>query len=293
MSTAQADDSGPEFDPTLVADGPATVAGLVLSSGRPSQSTPLRRTFVQPAERDRQPTGGPLAALVRHRDRRALILYLLVLTMASTEPWDARRDSRIWARALDVGGGRSGREAVSKALRRLRGLQLIVTSRVNRLSAVTMLREDGSGEPYTYPTPDQRQDRYLRLPFAFWTDRWYQRLNLPAVAMLLVLLAEKDGVVLPLDRISTWYGISRATAQRGLAELESHGLLQVRTVQRAEPLAPLGFTYDRHHHLQGVFERSRPGRPEENVTELKPTAAKRRRLRRKLTATEGKEVIAP
>jgi hypothetical protein len=145
-----------------------------------------------------------------------------------------------------------------------------------------MLREDGSGEPYEYPDPAREEDRYLRLPFAFWVEGWYQRLSLPGLAMLLVLLAEKDDVVLPIDRVPEWYGISRATAQRGLDELRQKGLVEMRVEQRVEPLAPDGFTSERHHRLVGSFER--PRREEATVTPLTPTPAQRRRLRRKAVA---------
>ena len=275
-----------------IADGPATVAALIERSGRVGEGTPIRRSFVQPLDRTRQRQGGPLAQLVRRRDLRALQLYLLALTLASTEPWDVKRDSRVWARALDLGTTTSSREAVSKAWRRLRDLKLVSSSRDHRRAKVTMLREDGSGEPYAYPDPDRREDRYLRLPFAFWTEGWYQRLSLPAMAMLLVLLAEKDDVVLPIDRVPEWYGISRASAQRGLEELRQQGLAELRIEQRIEPLAPEGYTFERHHRLVGPFVRPKRAAAAAAVTPLKPTTAMRRRLRR-LSSARATSATSP
>lgn len=282
MSSRQAPPAEPVpvLDPTKIADGPATIAGLIERSGRLGEGTPIRRSFVQPLDRARQRHGGPLAQFLRRRDMRALQLYLLALTLASKEPWDVKRDSRVWARALDLGMTTSSREAVSKAWRRLRDLNLVTSSRDHRRAVVTLLREDGSGDPYTYPDPNLREDRYLRLPFAFWTEAWYQRLSLPAIAMLLVLLAEKDDVVLPIDRIPEWYGISRASAQRGLDELRQQGLVDLRIEQRMEPLAPEGYTFERHHRLLGPFARPRRVVAPATVTPLKASAAKRRRLRR-------------
>ena len=74
--------------------------------------------------------------------------------------------------------------------------------------------------------------------------------------MLLVLLAEKNNVDLPIDRIPEWYGISRATAQRGLAELLRLGLLESTGVQKKAPLAPLGYTIERRHLLIGPFAKA-------------------------------------
>lgn len=251
------------------ASGRQTVEALVNSAGRKGRATPIRRSFVQPLERDRQPEGGPLAKLVRHRDHRALLLYLVVLTLAAKEPWDVRRHSKIWARVLDVSENVSGRQAVSKAWRRLRDLDLVAAQRQNRLSSVTVLHEDGSGRPYEYPNPRKSgDDRYLRLPFAFWLEGWYQRLTVPGLAILLVLLAEKDGVLIPLDRFPDWYGISRSTAHRGITELETNELLSIVRTRRVEPLAPDGYTVDRHLILAGAFSKAqadndpqRPGGP--------------------------------
>ena len=283
-------DPDPAPDPSLIATGRDTVAALLDKSGRTADHTPIRRSFVQPRERDLQEAGGPLAKLVRRRDRRALQLYLLVLTLATKEPWDVKRHSQVWARALNLGGSSSSREAVSKAWRRLKELNLIESGRSRRLSVVTILREDGSGEPYEYPDPTREEDRYLRLPFAFWLDDWYNTLELPALAMLLVLLAEKDDVVLPIDRVPKWYGISRATAQRGLEELREKGLAEIRVEQRREPLSPLGYTFERHYRAAGPFARSSrpaPGSTEATVTALAPTAAARRRSRRRTARTSG------
>lgn len=293
MDTTPRDIPEPEppdlMDPTLIADGPETVAAMVGDAGRKSNATPIRRTFVQPGDRDSRSAGGPLAELVRRKDLRGLVLYLLVITLATKEPWDVRRPSSIWARALDLGSTRSSREAVSKAWRRLCELKLVMTHREKRMAVATLLREDGSGEPYEYPVPDRVEDRYLKLPMAFWLDQWYQRLSLPGIAMLLVLLAEKDDVVLPIDRIPDWYGISRATAQRGLAELQKNDLLDVQDIPRKEPRAPLGYTIERHHRLQGAFARKRPKSTKTATATQQPSPALRRRQRRQ-QATDVKAI---
>lgn len=44
-------------------------------------------------------------------------------------------------------------------------------------------------------------DRFLKLPNAYWTDGWCDKLGLPALAMLLVALAEKHGFELPTEKV--------------------------------------------------------------------------------------------
>jgi hypothetical protein len=91
---------GGDPDVALIATGPETAAALAAAAGRKAKATPIRRVLVQPHERAAQSHGGPLAQLVRRRDRRALVLYLMIVTMASKEPWDVTRDAQIWARFL-------------------------------------------------------------------------------------------------------------------------------------------------------------------------------------------------
>jgi len=85
---------------------------------------------------------------------------------------------------------------------------------------VTLLREDGSGQPYTRPGKGNT-DRFLRLSHRFWLDGWYEKVDLPATAMLLVALHEKLNFELPTERVPDWYGWSADTAERGLATLEN------------------------------------------------------------------------
>ena len=222
------------------------------------------------------------------------MLYLMILTLGSKEPWNVSRDARIFARLLDLSQDDRGKSIISKLLGRLKDANLIRVERKNRRANIFLLHESGNGETYTYPDP-KTGDRYLQLPLTFWTEGWYRKLELPGLAMLLILLAEKDEVVLPLERIPDWYGISRSTAQRGIAELLGCGLIVKWVTQRKAPLAPLGYTFDTHYRLVGPFARStrRPAEPE--VPQLEDTAtitsAQRRRSRRRkpqpTTETKG------
>ena len=107
------------------------------------------------------------------------------------------------------------------------------------------------------PTPPRTNERYLKLPHAYWEDGWHLRLELPAKVMLLIALSLTDGFPLPAERAHDWYGISPDTAQRGVAELAGHGLLDVNERFRAAPLSEIAWTSDRRYTLQPLFRQQR------------------------------------
>jgi hypothetical protein len=74
-----------------------TIAALLNAAKRKKQAVPLRREFVQQGAQ-RTPLPGPLREIVRHHDERALDLYLLFRALASSDPWDVKRDARVWGR---------------------------------------------------------------------------------------------------------------------------------------------------------------------------------------------------
>lgn len=272
----------PPRDPKRVASSQDTVERLLDTSGRTGRRVPIRNAFVQRhGSPDVEP--GPLADLIRRRDQRALLLYLLILARASSAPWDVSQPAAVWARALNIAAESSGRAAVSKAIGRLEGLQLIRRERERRRAKLYPLREDGSGEAYEHPGDPTQGHGYFQLPFAFWTERWHEKLDLPAIAMLLILLSLPDDPRLPVDQVPQWYGVSRATAERGLIQLRGEGLVSSHWIQHPDPLAPEGFRWDLHHQLHSPFDaRSlRSDAKSEPPADAKPTASQRRRQRRR------------
>jgi len=122
---------------------------------------------------------------------------------------------------------------------------------------VTLLREDGSGAPYAHPgegSGSGKRDPYLQLPFAYWLDGYYDRLQLPAKAMLLIALSLPRRFPLPAERAPDWYGISASTAERGLRELRNEGLLRTEREAKSAPLAPEGYTLVNFYTLNPPFE---------------------------------------
>lgn len=212
---------------------------------------PIRKTFLQQGTgKVRDP--GPIAKLCSHHDERGLDLYLLVHAAASAAPFDVVLPAPVWARSLGLSGSASARSSVSKTFKRLLELDLVERGpRAANRSRIVLLDEGGHGEPYVHPA--SRSDRYLKLPHAYWTNGLHLKLRLPAKVLLLIALSLTDGFVLPIERARNWYGISADTVQRGLAELEKANLIEVDVQYRKEPLAPVGYTQDRHFTLKAPF----------------------------------------
>jgi hypothetical protein len=189
-------------------------------------AVPIRTTFVQQG-RGKATTPGPLASFIASHDERGLDAYLFIHALASKDPWDCEYPSGMWIRALglrDAATMRSARGVVSKIMKRLEDRALIERTRSGRLSRVTLLREDGSGERYERP-PVADGDTWFNLPHAYWLDEHYRVLSLPAKVMLLIALSLPGVFYLPYEKAKPWYGISADSAGRGLRELEKVDIL--------------------------------------------------------------------
>jgi hypothetical protein len=219
---------------------------------------PIRRSFVQAPGRGGGP--GPLAAFVRQRRGRTLDLYLLLHAVASAPPYDARFPSAVWARALGLGTGGGTDSAVSKSWAWLESQKLIASRRRGRLREVTLLQEDGSGQPYRHPGEHGSEARghYFKLPHAYWEGNFPNRMSLPGRAVLLIALSLRDDFVLPTERGARWYGLSRDTVRKGLRELRLLGLLDMKEITRPAPLSALGYTQERHYTLRAPFGAVQP-----------------------------------
>jgi hypothetical protein len=241
-----------------------TRAALLKNSGR--SFVPVRKTFVQaprPVAANPSLRAGPLSDFVTRRDRRGLDAYLIILAATSFggedgDDWTTTHPIMVWARAFGttISAERSSAaNAVSKILRRLEERRLIERSRSGRERKIKvgLLREDGSGEPYTRPLGKVATERYLRLSHAYWLDSWCDRLTLPGLAMLLIALHEKEGFSLPTEHMPQWYGWSADTAERGFAELEKHKLLYKVQRRRKEPLSTSGYGLVNRYYLLPPF----------------------------------------
>lgn len=224
-----------------------TIAAMLERSNR--DFVPIRRSFVQSPARGGG--AGPLASFVSQRRNRTLDLYLLLHSVASSPPFDVDFASIVWARALGIHDQKGAAAAISRSWTWLESRSLISSRRQGRHRVITLLREDGSGEPYAHPG---RSGNYLKLPYAYWTGNFHNRINLPAKAVLLIALSQRDQFVLPGDQAANWYGISKETARRGIRILRTHGLLEASTRTKKAPLSPAGITKERIYSLRRPFD---------------------------------------
>jgi hypothetical protein len=231
------------------------------------EALPLAWGFLQGRNEQNRPIPGPLSQFVRRGRERTLEQYLLLHAIASgeTEGFDVRLPATTWARATggyfdpDTGVVEpAALHAVSRNWAFLKKIGLVETERIGRRVRARLLADDGSRQPYLHVGAGMKGKKleghgYLKLPYAYWRQRWHEKLSLPAKAMLLIALYQGDGFSLPYNKLSEWYGISKATGQRGLKELKDEGLLHRERHRRPDPESPVGFADVYHYQLLPPF----------------------------------------
>lgn len=258
-ATTSAVDSATSSDPTATPH--QTLQKMTSLAGR--GFTVVRNDFAQ-VRRSGKWVGSSLGRLVHARRHRALLAYLLVLTVA--QPLDRRPkplEAKVWARALspDPPAYPWPETAMTPVWTMLEETphRLITRERQARLVKVTPRKENGRRH-YSRPRPDERSsdlgERYFIVPDAFWLDGWHNRLTMPAVAVLLILLAgttAREEAWLSPERAEEWYGISSKTMYNGLEELRKQNLLSVREEWVPAELSGIGKTKKNHYSLKGPF----------------------------------------
>lgn len=229
-----------------------TIDAILEASDRPTATVPIRHSFVQRRDEQRKPIPGPLAALVGRGRDSTVEQYLLLRAWASGGNFDVKRDARVWARALALSSDEAGRRTVGRNWKILRELKLVTTERSGREIRVTVLRDDGSGEPYRHPGEAPRES-YAQLDYRYWRDGHHLRLSVPGKAALLIALTLGDWFALPTRRGPNWYGLSRSTLERGFADARKHGVLEAQKHLKLAPLAPDGYTLENYYRLLPPF----------------------------------------
>jgi len=217
---------------------------------------PVRKSFTQRRNDAGEPIPGPLATIVRRGVASALDQYLLLHARAVGRPtdgseeldYDVRFSSRVWARLLGLAEDESGRRAVGRNWSALADAKLIKATRKGRNLTITLLREDGTGNPYTRPTT--AADPFLKIPHSFWLDGHAAKLRLPGLAMAVIARSLVDWFPLPFDKGPAWYGIGASTVERGLRELRRADLLDSRFAWRKTSLSDTGWTKDTRYALK-------------------------------------------
>ncbi|MFJ4014455.1 hypothetical protein [Streptomyces sp. NPDC090026] len=259
----------------LKATGRDTRAQVLERSIR--SNVPLRKTFVQ-APKGAASRHGPLKDFVTGRDLRGLKAYLMIVAACSNgdSGWSTKHDSAVWARLMDIqetATDQSARTGAWRALQRLEGRNLIKCSRTGTMITVTLLREDGSDKAYDRPTGKTEEDRFLQIPTSFWAQGHDEDLDLPALALLLVVAREKAWSAFPAEKAPEWYGWSADTHERGLKKLLDLGLVERIKVFKKAPLAPAGVTGTYLYQRTAI---TRPRKPRKAAsTTTKSTTAKK------------------
>lgn len=240
----------------VTADWRKTIESLIEKSHR--TAVPIAKSFIQ-APRGSASRIGPLASFVSARDLRGLKAYLLIVTAAShpdpNNRWTTTLSLQAWARAfgcLENASLNSGKAAATRLLGRLVKRQLITKQRSGRGRdiKITLLAQDGSGAVYERPNRD-----FLKLSCDFWLKKYDERLTLPALSMLLVLLGEKQPCTLPTEHMHEWYGWSPDTAEKGLHELIGAKLISRERLVKETPLSPTGRTTVNSYSLLKPFDK--------------------------------------
>lgn len=200
---------------------------------------------------------GVLGTLVKSHNERALDLYLLFRLCAVTDPWDVKKPSILWGRALGLSLEGSNRNYVSDTVSKLWGklvdVKLVERTRESRMAKITTLHENGTGDAYTQPQPGK--EAYFNLPLEYWSEDWYRKLSFAAKATLLITSSLQPGFYLPQEFGPKWYGVSADTLNSGLAELKEFGLLDYGSFPREDWGTVEVTVMERRYTLQPPFDR--------------------------------------
>jgi hypothetical protein len=224
----------------------AETLGHMLDKAQRRLGTPLRRSFAQRGTRH-DPKPGALAKFIANRDGTGLDLFLLMLTLATKEPYHVIYPSAWWQRALEL----SDETIVSRAWKRLQERRLIARERDGRLVVVTPLMEDGTLAPYTRPAA--KGESYGKLPQAYWREGHFKTLPLPGKAMLIISIVQHGSFTLPLERVKDWYGISADTAEIGFRALRDAGILTRQPTWTLSRRAPDGYAQTYIYKLRAPY----------------------------------------
>lgn len=202
-----------------------------LRGARAREGAPVRRLFA--SDETSKP---PLACLLsgpagpgggRGGQLRVKVLISL-LWVCSSEPFTTRRPASAFAALLGLPAHQeNGARRVSQALRDLADRDHIrLIQRGGHSPEIVLLNELRDGSAYESPVEmyntlsrrgavsrsTLRRHQYFRVPTEIWTEGWIYRMSGPALAMYLVMLAERT------DRSpEVWFSPSRAEARFGMA----------------------------------------------------------------------------
>jgi hypothetical protein len=223
----------------------------------------IRGIFVQNPDpsSDRK---GLLAKFVTERQHRALLLYLMLL---SVWPWLQRKqiplEAHVWMNLLHsrIVPGESlvwSESTLSRTWKYLADIGLVEKRRGKRGRLFVAPRLENTRGPYTFPTGEKKKldEAYFTLPDRFWLEEDFAKLSLPGLAVLLILAKETNKPAeyrITQEQMAEWYGFSRSTVAKGLQDLRDHALLEERIEWIPAPLSKARTTTATHYSLTGDY----------------------------------------
>lgn len=246
---------------------------IVETSGR-REEIPVRNSFVRSDDPDQPP---PLARLVSTRGRGGavpVLLYLALIWRCSAAPFRTDLQARKWAALLGLASPDThGARRVANALDVLERERLVkLERRRGESTIITLLMESGDGSDYELPSTASTRarkktatdrHRYFKIPPKLWTTGEIQTMSAAALAMLLIMLCERNVDGRPTwwstERFPRLFSISPSMRSKGTKELEERGLLIVNKTRVADGADPTRvFTRDRVRNLYRLAGDARP-----------------------------------
>lgn len=208
--------------------------------------------------------------------RTRLALMLSLWWVNSRPDYSSDRPASWWAGLIalpDAGGSRTVNANFHELARR--GFILLEPGHPGMPNKVTLLDENGNGEPYR--RPDGSDGPFFRVPEQLWTTGTIGRLSGPGLVMYLMMLYyhrrsdEPWRSGKPPPPRPVWFtansfrerhGFSEDTRLQGILDLQDAGIISVRTVS----IDPAGTTGHRRHQrrlltLNPQFEPPLPAEP--------------------------------
>jgi hypothetical protein len=214
------------------------------------ETTPVRVAFLHPPRAKGGP--GPLAKFVSQRRGTALDLLLLAHTISPLATGgEIVAPSSDWTRVLGTADRPGRRAAVSRSWDWLDAEHFVTARRAGQFRSIKVLREDGSGRPWSHPA--ENNEPFFPLPNSVWQSGLWASFLLPAKAVLLIALSlqsrGEDYFELPIERGSDWYGLGARTVRSGLNQLHDAGLLRRWSEKWQTGNSTFNYAYTRRYAL--------------------------------------------
>ena len=270
------------------------LAKLLASESGRRDEIPLRRSFVRNDDPTVEP---PLARLISAGGRGGQVplkLYLALIWRCSGEPFKTDILARQWAALLGLDEPNTlGARRVTRALDVLADLRLVtLEKRRGESTLITLREESGLDARYTLPStayakasgPEQAAPHlYFKIPLKLWTEGHIQSMSAAALAMLLILLAERnvDGrrTWWSTERFPSLFNLSPAIRSQGTTELELRFLVDVRRESVTSSTSPT-FSRERVRNTYRLIGDARPAAMVDAEAKARAERAKSARKKR-------------